>query len=187
MAKTKKMNVKTINLSTINTYIIASAKLEAESKRWSDERKLLKEDLAIAQKLVLENPNHSTLAEQKALASAEENHKLIARGLRAELNKVTRTFCPKEDEMYDHYASADGSDLFAQDIIDLCVNMGAHANDRAKSVKMVQHMIGWRTSNGRKVPEGRPTFVKSICSGIRTMLENTDLVVVAEDGTLSWK
>lgn len=193
----KKMNLKSMKLENINNYLIACKKLQVEDTRYREELKPLQEklDMATGKKVEHTKAEKDTANIDLIIASHENkieecknSHKDIAKGIRAEVSAVTRLFCPKGDEFYEHYASIDGSDDFAKDVLEILTSLGAKVNDEKRACKQVAHITGWKMDKKSRCmkPVARVSFINMIALGITTMLTSGDKPIckMQEDGSL---
>lgn len=195
----KKINLKSMNLDDLNKYLVSCKKLQDEDARYKEEKAPLEDALnkKKAERIRLEkeglsSDNVSILEEQKALDKCKSDHQTINKGINAEIREVTKKYCPKEDDMYNHYATISGSKDFAKDILAILKSFGAKVNNEKKGAEQVAHITGWRQDKkaGCMKPVSRATFTNMIFLGITTMLTEGDdkaLCVRNDDGSLTWK
>lgn len=191
----KKINLKSMSLDNLNLFLVACKDLENEMARYNEEKKPLQDayDKKVGERTRLEkeglsSEHISVVEESKALTICKEEHTLINKGINARINEVVKKYCPKDDEMYSHYASISGSDAFAKDVLAILTGLGAKVNDTKRGAKQIAHITGWRASkkDGCMKPVSRKSFITMIFLGISTMVQNEGLAVRNEDGSLTW-
>lgn len=195
----KKINLKSMNLDDLNLYLVGCKKLANEQARYVAEKAPLQANLDKKQGeikrlekegLQAQADAISTLEERQALEKCQADHATINKGINADIRKITNRYCPKEDDMYGHYASVSGSDQFAKDILAILTAFGAKVNNPKRGAKQVAHITGWRASkkDGCMKPVSRASFTNMIFLGIATMLvEGEKLATRNDDGSLTWK